>query len=126
MQEFLDADADVIVIGASMYNFAIPSQLKAWIDHVAVAGKTFRYAENGTEGLAVGTKIVSAAASGGLHPADGNNNFVEAYLRFVFGFMGGTDIEFVHAEGLSISSEHRSTALAQARASIDQALPMAA
>ncbi|MFS8137233.1 MAG: FMN-dependent NADH-azoreductase [Thermomonas sp.] len=124
MQEFLAAD--VIVMGVPMYNFGIPSQLKAWIDRVAVAGKTFRYGADGAEGLAGGKKIVIAAAYGGLHPAHGASNFVEPYLRFVFGFLGVTDIEFVHAEGMSISAEHRSNALAQAHARIEQALPLAA
>ncbi len=124
MQEFLDAD--VIVIGVPMYNFGIPSQLKAWIDRVAVAGKTFRYGAEGPEGLAGGKKVIVAAAYGGTHPADSPSNFVEPYLRFVFGFLGIADVEFVHAEGLSISTEHRSKALAQAHAVIEQALPLAA
>ncbi len=124
LQEFLAAD--VIVIGVPMYNFGIPSQLKAWIDRIAVAGKTFRYGADGPEGLAGGKKVIIAAAYGGLHPVDGASNFVEPYLRFLFGFLGITDIDFVHAQGLSISAEHRSTALAQALARIEQALPLAA
>ena len=124
MQEFLAAD--VIVLGVPMYNFGIPSQLKAWIDRIAVAGKTFRYGADGPEGLAGGKKVVIAASSGGVHPVDGSSNFVEPYLRFVFGFLGITDIEFVHAQGLSISAEHRASALAQAHAHIQQAMPLAA
>ena len=124
MQEFLAAD--VIVIGVPMYNFGIPSQLKAWIDRVAVAGMTFRYGADGPEGVAGGKKVIVAAAYGGMHPSDGASNFVEPYLRFVFGFLGITDIEFVHAEGLSMSAEHRSAAIAQAHARIEQALPLAA
>ncbi|MEO6104364.1 MAG: NAD(P)H-dependent oxidoreductase [Pseudoxanthomonas sp.] len=124
MQEFLPAD--VIVIGVPMYNFGIPSQLKAWIDRVAVAGKTFRYSADGPEGLAGGKQVIVAAAYGGVHPADGASNFVEPYLRFVFGFLGITDIEFVHAQGLSISADHRAVALAQAHAQIERTLRLAA
>ena len=124
LQEFLAAD--VIVIGVPMYNFGIPSQLKAWIDRIAVAGKTFRYSAEGAEGLAGGKTVVVAATYGGLHPADGASNFVEPYLRFVFGFLGISDIEFVHVEGLAISAEHRTSALLQAYARIEQALPLAA
>ena len=124
LQEFVAAD--VIVIGVPMYNFGIPSQLKAWIDRIAIAGKTFRYTADGPEGLADGKKVIVAAAYGGVHPADGASNFVEPYLRFMFGFLGIIDIEFVHAEGLSISSDHRTSALAQAHARIEQALPLAA
>ena len=124
MQEFLAAD--VIVMGVPMYNFGIPSQLKAWIDRIAVAGKTFRYTADGPEGLAGAKKVVVAVTYGGVHPANSASNFVEPYLRFMFGFLGITDIEFVHAEGLAISSDHRAVALAQAHARIDLALPLAA
>ena len=119
MDEFLAAD--VIVIGAPMYNFGIPSQLKAWIDRVAVAGKTFRYTAEGPQGLAGGKKVIVAATYGGMHPADSGRNFVEPYLRHVFGFLGIDDIEFVSAEGLSVSPEHRTQAIAVAHVRIDAA-----
>lgn len=124
MDEFLSAD--VIVVGAPMYNFGIPSQLKAWIDRVAVAGKTFRYTADGPQGLAGGRKVIVAATYGGMHPASSGRNFVEPYLRQVFAFLGIDDIEFVSAEGLSISPEHRANAMDAAQERIDAALPLAA
>ena len=124
MDEFLSAD--VIVLGAPMYNFGIPSQLKAWIDRVAVAGKTFRYTAEGPQGLAAGKKVIVAASYGGFHPADGASNFIEPYLRFVFGFLGITDVEFVTAEGLSVSPEQRVKSISEARTRIDAELPLAA
>lgn len=124
MDEFLAAD--VIVIGAPMYNFGIPSQLKAWIDRVAVAGKTFRYTAEGPQGLAGGKQVIVAATYGGMHPADSGRNFVEPYLRQVFGFLGIDDIEFVSAEGLSISPEHRANALDAAQQRIERAVALAA
>ena len=118
LEEFLDAD--VIVIGSPMYNFGIPSQLKAWIDRIAVAGKTFRYTENGPEGLAGGKQVIIASSRGGHYsggPAAATD-FQESYLRAVFGFLGITELEFVRAEGLNISDEHKATAMASAKASI--------
>lgn len=127
MAEFLAAD--VVVLGAPMYNFGIPSQLKAWIDRVAVAGKTFRYTEHGPQGLATGKKVIVAGTYGGVHPAEGPGNFVEPYLRFVFGFMGVTDIEFIAAEGLAVSPERRAQSLREAQgriAGLEAGLPLAA
>ena len=124
MDDFLAAD--VIVIGAPMYNFGIPSQLKAWIDRVAVAGKTFRYTAEGPQGLAGGKKVIVAATYGGMHPVESGRNFVEPYLRQVFGFLGIDDIEFVSAEGLNISPDLRTQALEAAQDRIDHALPLAA
>ncbi|MCB1579212.1 MAG: NAD(P)H-dependent oxidoreductase, partial [Xanthomonadales bacterium] len=119
LDEFLAAD--VVVIGAPMYNFSIPSQLKAWIDRVAVAGKTFRYGENGPEGLAGGKKLIIASSRGGVYsagsPAAGMD-FQETYLRGVFGFLGITDIEVVRAEGVNMSAEHKQKAIDAARATI--------
>jgi FMN-dependent NADH-azoreductase len=115
MQDFLAAD--VVVVGAPMYNFSIPSQLKAWIDRVAVAGRTFRYTAEGPQGLAGGKKIIVASTRGGLH-SGAPSDFVEPYLRQVFGFLGITDIEFVTAEGLAYSPEHRTNAMDAALASI--------
>jgi FMN-dependent NADH-azoreductase len=121
LQEFLDAD--VIVIGAPMYNFGIPSQLKAWIDRIAVAGKTFRYSAEGPQGLAGGKKVVVAATYGGMHPAESGRNFVEPYLRQVFALLGIDDVEFVGAHGLNVSPEQRALSLENAQARID-ALPL--
>jgi FMN-dependent NADH-azoreductase len=115
MQDFLAAD--VIVIGAPMYNFSIPSQLKAWIDRVAVAGRTFKYTAEGPQGLAGGRKVIVASTRGGIH-SGAPSDFVEPYLRQVFGFLGISDIEFVTAEGLAYSPEHRASAMSKALASI--------
>jgi len=115
LQQFLDAD--IVVIGAPMYNFSVPSTLKAWIDRVAVAGRTFRYTENGPEGLAGGKRIIIASGRGGLHTG-APSDFQEPYLRQVFAFLGINDVEFVRAEGVAYSPQHRSDALAQAHASI--------
>ena len=123
MEQFLAAD--VLVIGAPMYNFSIPSTLKAWIDRVAVAGKTFRYTEKGPEGLAGGKRVIIASGRGGIH-TNAPTDFQEAYLRQVFGFLGVTDIEFVRAEGVAYSPQHRSEAIAGAVASIPEPMRLAA
>jgi FMN-dependent NADH-azoreductase len=111
--------ADTIVLAAPMYNFSIPSTLKAWIDHVARRGRTFRYSEKGPEGLLTGKKMFVLAARGGVY-SDGAPaavlDFQEPYLRAVLGFLGLTDVTFVHLEGLSMGPEaadaHRGKALA--------------
>ena len=124
MAEFLAAD--VILLGAPMYNFGIPSTLKAWIDRIAVAGKTFRYTANGPEGLVKGKKVIVASARGSAF-GDGNPaDFQEPYLRQVFGFLGVTDIEFVRAEGVGLSPEHRAASLKAALAQIEAPLALAA
>ena len=122
LEEFLAADT--VVIGAPMYNFAIPSSLKAWIDRIAVAGKTFRYTQDGPEGLVRGKTVIVAVAAGGVH-AGQPTDFVEPYLRQVFGFIGVTDLRFVRAEGVALSTDHRRNAI---EAAIDgaRALPKAA
>ena len=127
MDEFLAAD--IVVIGAPMYNFGIPSQLKAWIDRVAVAGKTFRYTAAGPEGLAGGKKIIVASARGGFYGTDSGRadfDFQEDYLRHLFGFLGVTDIEFVRAEGIGMGPEQKAKALDAAHAEIDGRLLEAA
>jgi FMN-dependent NADH-azoreductase len=123
LQEFLDAD--IVVVGAPMYNFGIPSTLKAWIDRLAVAGKTFHYTEQGPKGLAGGKQVIVASSRGGFH-AGAPSDFQEPYLRFVFGFFGIDDVEFVRAEGLAVSPQHRSDGLAAAHASIRTPLAAAA
>lgn len=108
--------ADTVVIGAPMYNFTLPTQLKAWIDRIVVAGKTFRYTANGPEGLAGSKRVVIALARGGFYdsasPAAGLE-FLESYLRGIFGFIG-IEPEFVAADGLSISPEQREQSLSAA------------
>jgi FMN-dependent NADH-azoreductase len=124
MDQFLASD--VIVIGAPMYNFGVPSTLKAWIDRVAVAGKTFRYTEKGPEGLATGKRLIVASGRGGIYGESSPADFQEAYLRQVFGFLGISDVEFVRAEGVAYSPQHRTDALAAAHASIGEPLREAA
>ena len=121
IQQFLDAD--VIVIGSPMYNFGISSTLKAWIDRVAVAGRTFRYTEAGPEGLAQGKRVIVASGRGGIH-TNAPSDFQEPYLRQVLGFLGITEVEFVRAEGVAYSPQHRSDALASAHASIPAPTPL--
>lgn len=127
LDEFLAAD--VIVVGAPMYNFSIPSQLKAWIDRIAVAGKTFRYGENGPEGLAGGKKLSIASTRGGIYSPGSQGaamDFQETYLRSVFGFLGITDIEVIRAEGVNMGAEHKQKVLDAAHAAITREHRLAA
>lgn len=115
LDEFLAAD--VVVIGAPMYNFTIPSQLKAWIDRIVVAGKTFKYSEAGVEGLAKGKRVIVTITRGGFYGADtpaSAGEHLETYLRWVFGFIGVTDLEIIIAEGIQTSPEQREKAVAGA------------
>ena len=114
LDEFLAADT--VVIGAPMYNFTLPTQLKAWIDRLAVAGKTFRYTENGPEGLVKGKRVIIAVARGGFYgagsPAEALEH-LESYLRGIFNFIG-VEPEFVVADGLAVSPEQRESSISQA------------
>jgi FMN-dependent NADH-azoreductase len=110
--------ASLIVIGVPMYNFSIPSALKAWIDHVVRAGRTFHYTAEGPKGLVTGKKAVLFLASGGVY-SDGPYkpyDFQETYLRAILGFIGITDVTVVRAEGLALGPESASKAVADARA----------
>ena len=109
LDEFLAAD--VVVIGAPMYNFTAPTQLKAWIDRLLIAGKTFRYSAAGAEGLAGGKRVIVAISRGGFYAPGAANEHVETYLRTVFGFIGVTDLEFVAADGIMVGPEHRERAI---------------
>nr|WP_314075174.1 NAD(P)H-dependent oxidoreductase [uncultured Roseococcus sp.] len=112
LQEFLDAD--IVVIGAPMYNFTIPTQLKAWLDRILVAGKTFRYTEKGPEGLAGGKRVIVAVSRGGFYGAGtpaAAAEHAETYLRLVLGFVGIADPEFIVAEGIALGAEQRAEAL---------------
>jgi FMN-dependent NADH-azoreductase len=109
--------ADVIVLGLPMYNFGLPSQLKAYFDHIARVGATFKYTEKGPVGLLTGKKAYVFAARGGVYagtPLDTQTSYVRDFLRFI----GITDVEFVYAEGLAISAEHKEAGLAKAVAEI--------
>jgi FMN-dependent NADH-azoreductase len=124
MSDFLGAD--VIVIGAPMYNFGIPSQLKAWIDRIVVKGQTFRYTQAGPEGLVKGKRVFVAVSRGSVYAPGSPAEFAESYLRHVFGFMGIDDVTFVRAEGLGLSPEHREKSLSTALASIQAPMSAAA
>ncbi|HEV8018090.1 MAG TPA: NAD(P)H-dependent oxidoreductase [Steroidobacteraceae bacterium] len=115
LEEFLAAD--VVVIGAPLYNFSVPSQLKAWIDRVTVAGKTFRYTASGPEGLARGKTVIVAISRGGVYGPNAPE-FGESYLRFLFSFLGIDTVTFVRAEGLRLSAQQREAAMQAARAAI--------
>ena len=113
LDEFLAAD--VVVIGAPMYNFTLPSQLKAWIDRILIAGKTFRYTASGPEGLAGNKRVIVAVSRGGFYgPDNAAAEHVESYLRTVFGFVGVTDLTFVAADGVQIGPEQRQKAVSGA------------
>ncbi len=119
LEEFLAAD--IVVIGAPMYNFAIPSQLKAWIDRLAVAGKTFRYTEKGAEGLAGGKKVIIASSRGGFYGPQTPIAFLdhqETYLRNIFSFFGVTDVTFIRAEGVALGPDQRAKSIEAAQSSI--------
>ncbi len=124
LEEFLAADA--VVIGAPMYNFTVPTQLKAWIDRVAVAGKTFRYTEAGPEGLCGNKKVVLVSTAGGLHAGQPSGAAHEDFLKVFLGFIGVTDLEIVRAHGLAYGPEHRTQAIDAAQAQIANALFAAA
>jgi FMN-dependent NADH-azoreductase len=113
--------ADIVVIGAPMYNFGISTQLKSWIDRIVVAGKTFRYGPNGPEGLVHGKRVIIAISRGGIYPQDAPAEHAESYLKIILGFIGVTDITFVRAEGLMLSPEHRQKGLDAAVAAIPAA-----
>jgi len=118
LDEFLAADT--IVLGVPMYNFSLPSQLKAWIDRVAVAGKTFRYTADGPEGLAKGKKVIIVSTRGGHYSAGpaAVMDHQESYLKIVLGFFGITDVEIVRAEGLNLSADSKIAAISEAERAI--------
>jgi len=123
LEEFLAAD--IVVLGVGFYNFGVPSQLKAWVDRIAVRGKTFSYSEKGPIGLAGGKRVILAIARGGYYgpgaPAAAFEH-AETYLRNIFGFIGITEIEVVAAEGLAVGPDARQAGLEKAQATIE-ALP---
>lgn len=111
--------ADVVVIGAPLYNFSIPTQLKAWIDRIAQVGRTFKYTEKGPIGLAGGKTVIVASTRGGVYSTSDAGNAMEhqeSFLKTVFGFLGVTDVRFVRAEGLAMGESAKAAALAAAQA----------
>ncbi|MDB5744548.1 MAG: FMN-dependent NADH-azoreductase [Polaromonas sp.] len=113
--------SDVVVIGAPLYNFSIPTQLKAWIDRVAQVGRTFKYTDKGAVGLAGGKTVIVASSRGGVYSTSEAGNAMEhqeSYLKTIFGFFGVTDVRFVRAEGLAMGEAAKAAALAAAHAEI--------
>jgi len=113
--------ADVVVLGAPMYNFSVPTQLKAWIDRIAQAGRTFKYTEKGPVGLAGGKTVIVASSRGGMYstnPALASLDHQESYLKTVFGFFGITDVQFVRAEGVAMGEAAKAQALDAAELTI--------
>lgn len=113
--------ADLVVLGVPMYNFGVPAQLKNWIDAISRAQVTFRYTENGPEGLLTGKKVYVALTRGGLY-RNTPNDTQTPYLKTFFGFLGMTDVQFVYAEGLAMGPEAEQNALASALTQIEQAV----
>jgi len=109
--------ADVLVLATPMYNFAIPSTLKSWLDHVLRAGVTFKYTETGPQGLLTGKRAFVLTARGGIY-AGGTLDHQEPYLRQVLGFIGIHDVDFIHAEGLNLGAESLEKAVNQAKAKL--------
>jgi FMN-dependent NADH-azoreductase len=115
--------ADVIVIGAPMYNFGVPSQLKSWLDALAIPGRTFRYSEQGVEGLLGEKRVIVASARGGFYGPESpmaTLEHQESHLRAFFGFLGVTRLDVVSAEGVRISPERADVAMRQAMAQVEQ------
>ena len=113
------ARADVIVLGLPMYNFGVPSQLKAYFDHIARAGVTFKYTDTGPVGLLTGKKAYVFATRGGVHagtPLDTQTGYVRDFLRFI----GISDVNFIYAEGLALGAQSKAEGLARAAAQIEQ------
>ncbi|MDQ3074190.1 MAG: NAD(P)H-dependent oxidoreductase [Pseudomonadota bacterium] len=118
LDEFLAAET--VVIGAPMYNFGVPSQLKAWIDRISIAGKTFRYtAEGRPEGLVGDKRVIVAISRGSFYEEGGVMEHVETYLKGVFGFLGITP-EFVHADGIAVGPEQREAGIAKGLGEVER------
>lgn len=121
--------ADVIVIGAPLYNFSVPSQLKAWIDRIAQTGRTFKYTDKGPVGLAGGKTVIVASSRGGVYSTSEGGQAMEhqeSYLKVVFGFFGITDVRFVRAEGVGMGPDAKAAALALAEQAITSNTSVAA
>ena len=121
--------ADVIVIGAPMYNFSIPTPLKAWIDRIAQAGRTFTYTDKGPQGLAGGKKVIIASTRGGTYsgsPALAGFDHQESYLKIIMGFFGITDVQIVRAEGMAMGDAAKAHGLSAAELAIKAAVAVPA
>lgn len=111
--------ADVLVLAAPMYNFAIPSTLKAWLDHVLRAGVTFKYTPTGPQGLLTGKRAIMLTARGGIHTG-ASSDHQEPYLRQVMGFIGIHEVAFIHAEGVNLSGDFQEKGINHAKAQLAQ------
>ena len=121
--------SDVIVVGAPLYNFSVPTQLKAWIDRLAQIGRTFKYTDKGPVGLAGGKTVIVASTRGGMYSTSEGGQAMEhqeSYLKVIFGFFGITDVRFVRAEGVAMGDATKAAALAAARVDIRAATAEAA
>jgi len=116
LDQFLSSD--IVIIGAPMYNFTVPSQLKAWLDRLGVPGVTFSYSEKGPEGLAGGRRVIVLSSRGGVYEMGGPAEHQETLLRAFFGFIGIPDVEFIRAEKIGFGPEARAAAIAEAKAEI--------
>ncbi len=114
-------DADTLVIGLPMYNFSVPSMLKAWVDHIARAGVTFKYTASGAVGLLQGKQVILVAAMGGIHEV-GATDFLRPYMQQIMAFIGLDDVHFITADGLNMGEESRAQGLAKARSQIKELL----
>lgn len=113
--------ADTIIIALPMYNFSVPSMLKAWVDHIARAGVTFKYTDSGVQGLLQGKRVYFVAAMGGVHES-GKTDFLRPYMKVIMSFIGLDQVEFISAEGLNMGPERRQQGLAAAREQIKDLL----
>ena len=121
--------ADAVVIATPMYNFSIPSTLKAWIDHITRAGRTFRYTESGPVGLLTGKRVIVVVSRGGIYTGESPArvmDFQEPYLRAFFGFLGVTDVTFVHVEGQAIGPDVAAKNIERARDTVTHLIQRAA
>ena len=118
IQQYLDAD--IVVVGAAMYNFGLPSTLKAWIDRISVAGRTFKYSETGPVGLAGDKKVYIASSRGGVYGENSPADFQENFLKTVFNFTGVTDVQILRAEGVNMGPELKEKAINEVLEKIKQ------
>ena len=121
--------ADVLVLAVPMYNFSVPSTLKAWLDHIARAGRTFRYTEKGPEGMLKNKKVFAVVSRGGVYTGDSPYkpaDHQEPYLRTILGFVGLTDVTFVPVEGQAVGADAAAKGVAAVRKTLAEIVPLAA
>ncbi len=116
LDEFLASD--IVILGVPMYNFTVPSSIKAWLDRLGVPGVTFGYSEKGPEGLAGGRRVIVASSRGGAYEMGGPAEHQETYLKTFFNFIGIDDVEFIRAEKIGFGPEAKDSAMVAAREEI--------